>query len=153
MAKDPEEVFQLLEKLRVVSFEYGKKEFEELQQFAKDLGTKEPLMHWDIPFWIEKLREKKYALITEQVKKYFPFSKVLNGLFQLFEKLFKIVIKEDESSDIPKWDPSIRFFNVFDKITNSKIASFYLDPYLRTGEKGGIYQNNEILPFFLTIVI
>lgn len=65
----------------------------------------------------------------EVLKDYFPFPKVLNGLFNVIEKLFGIQIVEQENEN--KWHPEIGFYHILDSDARQPIASFYIDPYRR----------------------
>jgi hypothetical protein len=66
---------------------------------------------------------------------YFALPNVLNGMFQLVERLFGIQVTKvdvnDESSDVQVWHPDVSFYHVHDVATGKHIASFYLDPYSR----------------------
>ena len=120
---------------------FAEKEHSEIQKFAADSGFSEELKQWDIPFWAERLREKKFNFTEDDVRPYFPFPKVLDGLFSLCERLFGISIKKSTRTDIPKWHPDVDFFDIFDE-SGKAIAHFYLDPYSRPSEKrGGAWMN------------
>lgn len=56
-------------------------------------------------------------------------------MFELIETLFDIKIVESNKADV--WHKDVRFFDIFDlkQSSTSPISSFYLDPYVRGGEK------------------
>tara|TARA_Y100001968_G_scaffold187355_1_gene171756 strand:- start:24544 stop:26676 length:2133 start_codon:yes stop_codon:yes gene_type:complete len=138
MAKEISNVEKLLEELRSAAKPVAEKELEELQQCAYRHGDSDDnnLAPWDISFWSEKLRQEKFDLDQEKLRPWFPLPQVLNGLFSLCEKLFDIKIRPALEEGIPKWHQDVEFFRVFDQ-NNIEIASFYLDPYSRTGSKRG----------------
>lgn len=141
MAKTPEKVYQMFDELEKETKVFAEKEHSEIQKIAADSGFSEELKQWDIPFWAERLREKKFNFTEDDVRPYFPFPKVLDGLFSLCERLFGISIKKSTRTDIPKWHPDVDFFDIFDE-SGKAIAHFYLDPYSRPSEKrGGAWMN------------
>ena len=142
MATDVNEVVgfmrQLVDKGRIIA----EKEIAELRAFAaSELGLPE-LAAWDISFASEKLRLKTYHLSQETLKPWFSEKCVLTGMFSLVEKLYGIVIKENNYA--PKWHETVRFFDIFDE-NEKRIASFYLDPYARPHKRGGAWMDECII--------
>ena len=96
----------------------------------------EGLKPWDISYAAERLREKTYNYSEEELKQYFPFDKVLDGLFKITKFLFNVEVKEVTGAAKPSvWHPDVRFFEVTE--AGSPIAHLYIDPYVRNGEKRG----------------
>ena len=134
MAPNLEAVFELISSLREYAYPAAKQEFEELTQFAKSEGFHDELMNWDLHFWSERLREKKYQYAEEDLMQYLSLENVLEGLFNLTERLFGVVIiPADGKADV--WDSDVRFFEIYEKDSKQYIASFYLDAYSRPDEK------------------
>ncbi|KAJ1692478.1 hypothetical protein LUZ63_009176 [Rhynchospora breviuscula] len=132
-----ERVEELLEKLRVASWDHHVKDIEEMKAFAKESGAPEAndIDHWDVNFWSERLREAKYDINEEELRPYFALPKVLDGLFTLANKLFGVSIEAADGL-APVWDPDVRFYCVKDS-SGQQIAYFYFDPYSRPAEKRG----------------
>ncbi|NJK35412.1 MAG: M3 family metallopeptidase [Oscillatoriales cyanobacterium SM2_2_1] len=141
MAGDVTKAEQLLEELRQQSVPFAQQDLEDLREFARRQGEQEPLQHWDIGFWSERLRESKFEFTAEELRPYFPLEQVLSGLFGLIERLFGVrVVPAD--GETPVWHPDVRYFKLLDEHQES-IASFYLDPYSRPAEKrGGAWMND-----------
>jgi oligopeptidase A len=138
MAPDVAAVERLLEDLRRVSYDAARRDLAELEEFARregGLAEGESLAHWDIGFWAERLRESRFAYSEEELRPYFPLSRVLEGLFSLAERLFGVTI-ESADDEAPVWHRDVRFFRVRDE-AGAEIAAFYLDPYSRPEEKRG----------------
>ena len=137
MARDTSNVEKLLEELRIPAFNAAKKELETLNIFAHNNGFEpsEKLKPWDIGYWSELLIKEKLNLDQESLRPWFPLNDVLKGLFKLSEKLFQIKVVE-ANGEAPIWHKDVLFFNIMDK-KNTKIASFYLDPYSRPQTKRG----------------
>lgn len=141
MATDVSKVEQLQNDLFKRFAPVAEKELQQLQQFANARGQKEPLQPWDIAYWTEQLKLELYEFNDEKIMPYFPFEKVLSGLFELASKLFGITIKDADGS-VEVWNNDVRFFKVYDNKNGEHIASFFLDPYSRSGEKnGGAWMN------------
>lgn len=141
MAPSVESVESLMEELRSASYDAAASELEEIQAFAEaygasDLGVSDDVKQWDLPFWIERMREIQFDLNDEALRPYFPLPKVLEGLFGLAERLFGIVISAADGQ-APVWHPQVRYFQVANAADGRAIAYFYLDPYSRPAEKRG----------------
>lgn len=124
----------LLERLRLASYDAAVRDLEEVTEFAKSQGFEGQLMHWDVSFWAERLKESKYAISDEELRPYFALPNVLNGLFGLAKRLFDVDI-EAADGQAAVWHPDVRFFVV--KKEGKPKAYFYLDPYSRPAEKRG----------------
>jgi len=136
MADSPKQVLGFLDELAEKSLLFAKKEFQELSDFAEnELGLGD-LNAWDIGYASEKLKQERYAISDEDLKPYFPVDKVLNGLFELVEKLYSVSIKQN--SEVTSWHDDVRFFEIFDKEGKLK-ARFYLDLYARQHKRGGAW--------------
>ena len=140
MAPDVAAVDDMLEKLRQASFKAAEGDLEELQALATESGETESLMHWDIAFWAERLRETRFSYTDEDLRPYLPLEKVLDGMFALTKKLFGITVREGVG--VPKWHDDVRYFEVLDHDKKVPIAVFYLDPFSRPENKrGGAWMN------------
>ena len=53
----------------------------------------EQLEAWDIMYYSEKLRQKKYAISQEELKPYFPEQRVVDGMFAIVNKIYGINMK------------------------------------------------------------
>lgn len=139
-------VEEMFETLLNASRKPAEKDLSDLTPIAIAGGQTEPLMHWDIGFWAERLREQRYDYTDEQMRPYFPLPKVLDGLFALLLKLFGISIRAADG-EASVWHPDVRFFRVFDSDKNdAPIAAFYLDPYSRPENKRGGAWMDTCLP-------
>ncbi|QDU35918.1 Oligopeptidase A [Maioricimonas rarisocia] len=135
MAPDVAAVEEMLETLRSASWDPAEQDMQEIHELALASGHSGPIAHWDVAFWAERLRERRFKFTDEELRPYFPHERVLQGLFDLVERLFGIrVVAADEEA--PRWNDDVRFFKVLDD-DGSHIASFYYDPYSRPEDKRG----------------
>lgn len=135
MAPSVAAVESLMEELRSASYEAAVQEIEDLKTFAEAHGDTHDITHWDMTFWVERMREENYGLNDEELRPYFPLPQVLEGLFNLANRLFGITISPADGK-APVWHPDVRYFQVTGE-SGKAIAHFYLDPYSRPAEKRG----------------
>ena len=135
MAPDVEAVEHLLEELRQASLGAARRDFEELQEYARAHGGPDELCHWDIAFWAQRLGEGRFAYSGEERRPWFPRPRVLDGLFALVGRLFGVRV-EAADGETPIWHEDVRFFRIRDE-GGRELAAFYLDPYSRPAEKRG----------------
>jgi oligopeptidase A len=138
MAESEAEVERLLEDLRAAAHPIARSELEDLRAIAGRHGAPEAsdLQPWDVSFWAEALRRERFELDSEALRPWFPLPQVLDGLFNLCDRLFAIRI-EAADGEAPVWHPDVRFFRVNDSASGEPLAAFYLDPYSRPGSKRG----------------
>ncbi len=140
MAQTPRQVVEFLGDLAGRARPFAERDLAELRTFAKeDLGI-EPLESWDIAYASEKLRAKRYAFSDQEVKKFFPETKVLPGMFELVQKLYQISISEQTAAT---WHKDVRFFDVHNA-KSELIGRFYVDLYARESKRGGAWMDGAI---------
>lgn len=139
MADSPKQVTEFLDTLAKRAKPYAERDMQELNAYAAKLGMGE-LQAWDIAYVSEKLRQEKYAFSDQEVKQYFPESKVLAGLFKVTETIFGVQVRKAEA---PVWHKDASFYEISDA-SNKPIAYFYLDLYARNGKRGGAWMDDCI---------
>lgn len=136
MADTPEQVLNFLHDLARRAKPFAEKDFAEIKAFArKSLNIEDP-QSWDLSYAAEKLRQAKYAFSETEVKKYFPISKVLAGLFAQIKKLYGIELAE---KTVPVWHKDVRYFEL--KQDGQTIGGVYMDLYAREGKRGGAWMD------------
>jgi peptidyl-dipeptidase Dcp len=139
MAKTPEKVNVFLKELLDASMPVAKKEYAEVQAYARKSGAKFELQRWDWPYYSEKLRNEKFSLTDEMVKPYFKLENVEKGVLGLATKLYGLTFVADTA--VPVYNPDVRAYQVFDENKNF-IALLYLDFFPREGKQGGAWMTN-----------
>ena len=138
MAQSVAEVAQFLRDLVRRARPQAQREMAELARFAADELALPQLMPWDISFAAERLRQARYAYSEQELKRYFPQTRVLPGLFALIERLFSVRIRPDQA---PVWHPDVRFYRI-ETLEGQLIGQFYLDLYARDHKQGGAWQDD-----------
>ncbi|MFM9759468.1 oligopeptidase A [Aeromonas dhakensis] len=138
MADKPEQVVNFLTDLARRSLSQGKAELEEIRAFASEQHGQSELAAWDIPYYAEKLKQHKFSISDEQLRPYFPASKVVKGLFEVVKRVFGMKVRERLGIDT--WHPDVRFYDIFDAEDELR-GSFYLDLYAREHKQGGAWMD------------
>ena len=136
MADTPEQVLNFLHDLARRAKPFAEKDFAEIKAFARESLNIEDPQSWDLSYAAEKLRQAKYAFSETEVKKYFPISKVLAGLFTQIKKLYGIELAE---KTVPVWHKDVRYFEL--KQDGQTIGGVYMDLYAREGKRGGAWMD------------
>ena len=134
MAPSVAAVQQMFADLRTAAWDAAVRDLDEIKKLKAASGDATPIQVWDVGFWAERLREQRYAYTDDELRPYFPFEKVLEGLFQLLGRLFDVTLHQQ--TDVSTWHPDVRFYRVHD-VSGAHIASFYLDPFSRPENKRG----------------
>ncbi|MBU3021808.1 M3 family metallopeptidase [Aestuariibacter sp. A3R04] len=142
MAKQPGNVFKILDDLAPQAVEKAKQEAADIEEVMHADGVEGSVQPWDWAYYAEKVRKAKYDLDDSEVKPYFELNSVLeNGLFFAMEKLYGITFKE--RTDLPVYVEDARLFEVFND-DGSNIGLFYFDPYAREGKRGGAWMSEFV---------
>ncbi|MGJ1430701.1 M3 family metallopeptidase [Sphingobacterium spiritivorum] len=139
MAQRPEKVDAFLKELLSKAKPAAQKEFDELAAFAKEKDGITQLEKWDGSYYAEKLKQERFSLDDEKLKPYFKLENVLNGAFEVAEKLFDIRFKEVHNID--KYHEEVQTFEVSDK-EGKLVAVFYADFFPRKGKRNGAWMTS-----------
>ena len=139
MAETPQKVQnfldQLLEKAKLAALN----EFKELENFARELDQIDQLEKWDSGYYGEKLKQKRFNLDDEMLKPYFKLENVIDGVFNISNKLFDLHFQE--VFDIPKYHPDVKTYRVIDS-EGKEISLFYADFHPRAGKRDGAWMTS-----------
>ena len=139
MAKTPEKVENFLNELLEKAKPAAEREFENLQNFAKELTGIEQLEKWDSSYYSEKLKQKLYNLDDELLKPYFKLENVINGAFTVANKLFDLSF--EEIKDVDKYHKDVLTYKVVN-CNGDLISLFYADFFPRPGKRNGAWMTS-----------
>jgi oligopeptidase A len=140
MADSPRQVLDFLNELAVRAKPYAERDLKEVAEFARAELALTKLEAWDLAYASEKLRLKRYAFSDQEVKQYFPETRVLPGMFKLVETIYGLTI---ESATAPTWHPAVRFYAIRDR-TGQRVGEFYVDLYARPSKRGGAWMDEAV---------
>lgn len=139
MAETPEKVISFSNDLLQKAKPAAKKEFDELETYAKKLDGIDQLQKWDGAFYAEKLKKERFNLDQEILKPYFKLENVINGAFTIASKLYDLQF--EEVFNIEKYHEDVKTYNVTD-INGNFIAVFYADFHPRAGKRNGAWMTS-----------
>ena len=111
-----------------------KSEVEELQKL-KAAETNDPnakIEVWDWRYYANQRDKQKYAVDKEALRAYFPFQKVLDGMFNIYQSIFGL--KFEKITAPYKWIDDLQLYMVTDASTGEPLGMFYLDMFPREGK-------------------
>ena len=139
MAENPEQVLTFLQDLAKRSKPMAKQELAELTGYAKQEHGVSDLSAWDVPYYGEKLRKHTFDISQEDIKPYFPETKVIPGMFAVVKRLYGISINEVEG--VETWHKDVKFYDIRDAKDVVR-GQFYLDVYARDKKRGGAWMDD-----------
>ncbi|MEJ2602923.1 MAG: M3 family metallopeptidase [Gammaproteobacteria bacterium] len=137
MAPGVEQVIGFLTELAERSLVAARSELAAVEEYAGQ--TIEP---WDLAYYSEKLKQENYAVSDEELRRYLPAPKVLEGLFHLARELYGLDVKPRDG--IAVWDDSVTYYDVRDA-DGTLLGGFYADLYARPGKRGGAWIDECII--------
>jgi oligopeptidase A len=141
MAESAQRVMDFLNDLAMRSRAAAGMELEEVRTFAREQHGMQELQAWDIAYYSEKLRQRKYAISQEELKPYFPEPRVIDGMFSIVERLYGITIEQLDNVDT--WHEDVRFYRIHDAAGELR-GEFYLDLFARPHKRGGAWMDECI---------
>ena len=138
MAESPQQVISFLEDLSVKSHAQAQQEFKELKAFAQQDHGINKLNAWDVAYYSEKLKLKRFSISQEEIRPYLPAPTVLKGLFEVAQRLFDVQFEEVNNANL--YHDDVHLFSV--KKAGETIAQFYLDMYARSKKRGGAWMDD-----------
>jgi peptidyl-dipeptidase Dcp len=139
MAKTPDKVFEMLNKVWSYTLPAVKKEAAELQKLIKSEGKTFKLEGWDWWYYSEKLRKAKYDLDEEATRPYFKLDNVKDGMFLLANKLYGITFEQIKNA--PLYSNEATVYEV-KEADGKHIGVFFMDPFPRNNKRGGAWMTN-----------
>ena len=87
---------------------------------------------WDWRYYNNQRNKQKYAVDKEALRAYFPFQKVLDGMFNIYQSIFGL--KFEKITVSYKWIDDLQLYLVTDSATGEPLGMFYLDMFPREGK-------------------
>src|SRR2546429_9057234 len=109
-------------------------EVAELQKL-KAADTNDPnarIMVWDWRYYSNQRNKQKYDVDKEALRAFFPFQKVLDGMFSIYQNIFGL--KFQKIAAPYKWIDDLQLYLVTDSGTGEPLGMFYLDMFPREGK-------------------
>jgi Zn-dependent oligopeptidase len=135
MVETPDTVKQFLDDVRNVVTAAELRDLGELAALKAQL-TGVPVEHarihrWDAAFYRERLREQRYAIDQEALRKHFPTPGMVAWMLDVTSRLYGVRF---ERATVPLWHEDVMYLDVFDAASSAHIGGIYLDLYPRDGK-------------------
>jgi len=135
MVENPDTVLRFLEDVRAVVTEAEVRDLAELSAVKREMtgipAGEAKINRWDMSFYRERLREQRYAVDQEQLRKYFPSGPTVEWMLDISERLYGLQFAKAE---VPVWHPDVMYLDVKDAESGEFIGGIYLDLYPRDGK-------------------
>jgi len=106
-------------------------EFQKLK--ARETGdANAQIQIWDWRYFSNLLKKEKYNVDAEQLRVYFPYQRVLDGMFAIYQRIFGLKFERVEPPY--KWIGDLQLYAVSDASTGEPLGLFYLDMFPREGK-------------------
>lgn len=109
-------------------------EVAELQKMkAADTGDPKTIIGtWDWRYYDNQLVKQKYAVDKEALRDFFPYQKVVDGMFNIYQNIFGLKFTRVEPPF--KWIDDLQLYVVTDSASGEPLGLFYLDMFPREGK-------------------
>ncbi len=134
MAKNAATAIKFLEDLKVglqPKFDAELREFQQLK--AEQTGDANAKINvWDWRYYNNQLKKQKYDIDAEQLRVYFPYQRVLDGMFAIYQRISGLKFERVEPPY--KWIGDLQLYAVSDAQSGEPLGLFYLDMFPREGK-------------------
>lgn len=134
MAQSPERAKKFLQDLRnglKQKFDSELKEFQKLKIDQTGESSAQIKLH-DFRFFQNQFKKQKYDIDQEELRNFFPYRRVLEGMFSIFEDVFGLEIKSFDPGY--RWTDDLEAFAVKDSRSGVPLGCLYLDMFPREGK-------------------
>ncbi|HPF24076.1 MAG TPA: M3 family metallopeptidase [Hyphomonas sp.] len=131
MTGSPEVAADFLDEVEGAARNAAELEYDRLlakqQELAPDAAT---VNDWSRSYLAELIRKSDYELDSQEVRKYFAYNNVRDGIFTLVQDLFEVEIRPWDGA--PVWDASVSAHEMYKD--GKLVGRFFLDMHPRDGK-------------------
>ncbi|MBX9990077.1 M3 family metallopeptidase [Phreatobacter oligotrophus] len=157
MAKTPQAVRALLEKVWSRAVVRAGEERQALAEVAREEGMNAAIQPWDWRYYAEKVRQRRYAIDEAALKPYFQLDRMIEAAFDVATRLFGVTFRRRE--DVPVYHPDVR---AYEMLRDGKPVGLFLgDYYARSTKRSGAWMSafrsqeklsGEVLPIIVNVM-
>ncbi|MCO4753855.1 MAG: M3 family metallopeptidase [Bacteriovoracaceae bacterium] len=140
MAQDAKTVMSFLENILGKARPAATREFEKLKDLKHELTgeDREDFHKYDGPFYTEILKKRELNIDDELLRPYFKLENVIDGVFEVANRLYGINFKE---VDVPVYHKDVKAFEVTDD-KGKFVGLFYADFFPRDAKRPGAWMTD-----------
>lgn len=139
MAKSPDRALELMEQVWPAAVARVGEEVAEMQAIADAEGAGLTIKPWDYRYYMEKVRQAKYDLNSDEVKQYLQLDKLREAMFFVAGELFNFEFSPVPDGSVSVFHEDVKVWEVTNKTTGDHVGLWYLDPFARTGKRSGAW--------------
>ena len=140
MAKTPDAVYQMLDRLRDAYLTKAREEVETIANQAERRDQISKLEPWDWSFYAELYRQRALKYDEEQTRPYFELSSVVKAMFGLAGKLYGVELHRNP--ELPVYHPDVEAYDVMRE--GQLLGTLLLDYFPRKGKRSGAWMTNYV---------
>ena len=135
MAETPAAVMTFLTDLSNHSKVVAEQDFDEIACFGSEALGLSSIQPWDVAYCADRLKRHRFDLSDEDLRPYFPAQKVIDGLFEIVQRIFGVEVTP--VTDMSVWHSDVTTY-LFHR-EGVPLARFYFDLYARAKKRGGAW--------------
>ena len=139
MAKNPENVYKLLDQLWKPALAKAKAEEADIKKMMNAEGIAGDVQPYDWRYYTEKIRKQRFDLDEQAIKPYFSLENVRNGIFKVTENLYGL--KYRQLTDVPKYHEDVTVWEVTEN-NGQLVGILYMDMHPRASKRGGAWMTS-----------
>jgi peptidyl-dipeptidase Dcp len=139
MAKTPEKVYELLDKLWAPALAKAKLEESDIKGLMVKDGIEDSVQPYDWRYYTEKIRQQRYSLDEQELKPYFSLDNVRQGIFTVAGNLYGLKFRK--LNDVPVYQKDVTVWEVTEN-NGATLGLLYMDFFPRPGKKGGAWMTS-----------
>jgi peptidyl-dipeptidase Dcp len=136
MAKNEQNVYNLLDQLWTPALRVAKNELADINAEIKKEGSTFAAEGWDWRYYAEKAKKAKFNIDENEVRPYMKLENVRDGVFYVAGRLYGITFTP--IADIPLPYPEAEAFECKDK-DGTHLGVLYMDYFPRKSKRGGAW--------------
>ncbi|CAL8980681.1 Dipeptidyl carboxypeptidase [Rhodoplanes serenus] len=157
MAKTPEAVRDLLERVWRPARARALADRDAMQEMIRQDGSNTLLAAWDWRFYAERLRRARYGIDEDEVRAHLPLDAMIAAAFDVAHRLFGLSFAERH--DVPVWHPDVRVWAVTGA-DGRPLGLFFGDYFARASKRSGAWMTSlrkqerldgEVLPLIVNV--
>lgn len=131
MIKDAASIHSFIDKVAQIAKKGADKEYQSLLAFKKKSDKTAKTIYGHQSAYLEEgFKKDKFNFDSQEVRPYFSYNRVQDGLLAVTSKLFGIRYVAVFESKV--WDPSVKTYDVYDGV--NKLGRIHLDMHPREGK-------------------
>ena len=135
MAENPAAVMTFLLDLSNHSKAVAEQDFDDIARYGLETLGLSSIHPWDVAFCGDRLKRHRFDVSDEDLRPYFPDQKVIDGLFEIVQRIFGVEVIP--VTDMSVWHPDVTTYLI--RRQGVPLARFYFDLYARSKKRGGAW--------------